>query len=237
MAATDVIVIGAGHNGLIAATLLAKRGLKVVVVERADRVGGCMLTNEIVPGFWCPRLTHSAAIDESIVRMLDLGRHGLKRIRPEAAACAPTIDGRALVLWRDAGRAAEEIAAFSRKDAGRYSRFLASFASISGLIRRLCESPPPSIDDPNAADLFALLKAGRGFRALGKGDAHRLLRWLPMPIADMIGEWFESEPLKATLAAGGLLGSLPPLRLPPAYRSAPARMSRGLRSPMKQQPA
>src|SRR4051794_545878 len=108
----DVIVIGGGHNGLVAATFLAKAGLKTVVLERSDRVGGCARTTDLAPGFRCPTLTHTTAIDPAIVRSLDLRRHGLRVRRPEANACAPTLDGRSLVLWRDASRAADEVRAF-----------------------------------------------------------------------------------------------------------------------------
>ena len=204
---TDVVVIGGGVNGLVTATLLAKAGRKVLVLERSDRIGGCARTTELAPGFRCPQLAHTAAIDPALVRALDLARHGLRVIRPEADACAPTVDGRALVLWRDAVRAATDIRAFSAKDAAQYPRFLASFAHISAVLRGLSESAPPSIDDPTAGDLLALLRTGRAFRKLGKPDAYRLLRWMPMAVADLAGEWFESEPLRATVAAGGLLGS------------------------------
>jgi phytoene dehydrogenase-like protein len=203
----DVIVIGGGHNGLVAATLLAKAGRTVVVLERGDRVGGCARTSELAPGFRCPTLAHAAAIDPAVVRSLGLDRHGLEIARPTADACAPTLDGRALMLWRDRDRAAQDIRAFSAKDADRYPRFLDSFARISGVLRALCAAAPPDIDDPTAADVVALLKAGRRFRALGKADAYRLLRWMPMAVADLAGEWFESEPLRATVAAGGVLGS------------------------------
>jgi phytoene dehydrogenase-like protein len=203
----DVIVIGGGHNGLIAATFLARAGLKTIVLERTDAAGGCARTTEIAPGFRCPTLAHVAHIDAAIVRALALERHGLQIIQPDADVCAPTMDGRALTLWRDPGRAAQEIRAFSSKDADQYPRFLDSIRKISTVLRAVLASPPPSIDDPTAADLMELLKTGRAFRALGKADAYRLLRWMPMAVADLVGEWFESEPLTATVVAGGVLGS------------------------------
>jgi phytoene dehydrogenase-like protein len=203
----DVVVIGGGHNGLIAATMFAKGGLKTVVLERSDRVGGCARTSELAPGFHCPALAHTAAIDPAIVRALALERHGLQIIRPDADVCAPALDGRALTLWHDPARASAEIRAWSAKDADRYPRFLDSFRRMSGVLRALFSVAPPSIDAPSALDVMKLLRTARVFRALGKADAYRLLRWLPMPVADLVGEWFETEPLRATIAAGGVLGS------------------------------
>src|SRR5207249_2667895 len=104
-ATADVVVIGGGVNGLVTATLLAKAGLKTIVLEQSDRIGGCARTGEIAPGFTCPTLAHTAAIDPALLRTLGLERHGLRIIRPAADACAPTKDGRALVLWRDAAKA------------------------------------------------------------------------------------------------------------------------------------
>src|SRR5262249_55735807 len=204
---TDVVVIGGGVNGLVTATPLARAGLKTTVVEQSDRVGGCARTSEIAPRFKCPTLAHSAAIDPALVRTLGLERHGLRIVRPAADACAPTKDGRALVLWRDVAKASEEVRAFSAKDAARYPGFLRSVSNISGVLRAVLESAPPSIDDPSAGDVLELLQTGRRFRALGKADAYRLLRWMPMAVADLAGEWFESEALRATVAAGGILGS------------------------------
>ena len=191
----DVIVIGGGVNGLVTATLLARAGLKTLLLERGERVGGGAL------------LSHAAALDPTLVRSLGLAQHGLRIARPAADACAPTRDGRALILWNDAARASASIRGFSAKDAGQYPRFLRSFATISGVLRAVAASPPPSIDDPTATDVIELLKTGRAFRALGKADAYRLLRWMPMAVADLASEWFESEPLRATIAAGGILGS------------------------------
>ncbi|MGH9143782.1 MAG: phytoene desaturase family protein [Vicinamibacterales bacterium] len=203
----DVVVVGAGVNGLVTATLLARAGRTVLVLERSDRVGGCARTDAITPGFRGPTLAHAAAIDPSLVRSLALDRHGLRIVRPAADVCAPTPDGHALILWNDRARARASIAAFSARDAERYPRFLDSFARISAVLRAVAATPPPSIDHPDTSDLIELLKAGRKFRALGKSDAHRLLRWMPMAVADVASEWFDSEPLRATVAAGGLLGS------------------------------
>ena len=203
----EVIIIGGGHNALVAAAYLAKAGLKPLVLERGDRVGGCAATGEIAPGFRGPTLAHAAAIDPAVVRGLALERHGLEIVRTEAAACAPAREGRGLVLWTDAGRAAESIKSVSPRDAERYPQFLASFARISGVLRALAAAPPPSLDSPTGGDFIEILKTGRRFRALGKADAYRLIRWMPMAVADVAGEWFESEPLRATVAAGGVLGS------------------------------
>jgi phytoene dehydrogenase-like protein len=179
----------------------------VLVLERSDRVGGCARTDEIAPGFRCPTLAHSAAIDRAIVRSLNLEQHGLRIVTPAADACAPTKDGRALILWNDVGRAAANIRAFSVKDAEQYPLFLRSFAKVSEVLRGVAGATPPSIDEPTTSDVIALLKTGRKFRALGKADAYGLLRWMPMAVADLASEWFESEPLRATLASGGNLGS------------------------------
>ncbi len=207
MITRDVVIVGGGHNGLVTATFLARAGLRPLVLERSDRVGGCAITSELAPGFRCPTLAHAAAMDPAIVRALGLEQRGLQIIKPAVDACAPTLDNRALVLWSDAARAAESIRTFSPADAEQYPRFLQSVASISGVLRAIANAPAPSLDSASAGDLFELLKTGRKFRGLGRQDAYRLLRWMPMAVADLVGEWFESEPLRATVASGGVLGS------------------------------
>src|SRR5262245_23635796 len=120
----DVVIIGGGHNGLIAAAYLAKAGLKPIVLERREQVGGAARTSEIAPGFRCSTLVHRAAIDPSILRDLDLERRGLHVVKPPALVFSPAGDGRGLTLWADRSAAVSEIASFSQRDADRYHAFL-----------------------------------------------------------------------------------------------------------------
>jgi phytoene dehydrogenase-like protein len=144
----DVLVIGGGHNGLAAATFLAKAGFKTLVLERGDRVGGAARTSEIAPGFRCSTLAHAASIDPAIARALALERHGLQIIRPDVDVCA--IGGaRPLTLWHDTARAASEVAAHSADDAIRYPKFIDAFGRISRVLRSVLAAIPPSIDDPS----------------------------------------------------------------------------------------
>lgn len=203
-----VVIIGGGHNGLVAAFYLARAGLKPLVLERRETVGGAVITGEIHPGYRCPTLSHAAGpLRADIARDMRLDRHGLRPFRPDPHVFAPAPDGRALVLYQDAGRSAGEIRRFSAKDAVAYPAFQESIRRIAGLLDHLRRVTPPSIDRPSAGDLWSLLGVGRRFRALGRTDAYRFLRWGPMAVADLVGEWFETELLRATLAARGIFGA------------------------------
>jgi phytoene dehydrogenase-like protein len=205
----DIVIIGGGHNGLVAAFYLAKAGLKPLVLERRDTVGGGAITSEIAPGFRGPTLTHSTGLLwQDVARDLDLGRHGVEFLASEAQVFAPGADGRALVLYNDVRRSAESIRAFSAKDADAYPEYRASMTRISSVIASVFASTPPSIDKPTMSELWTLLGTGRQFRALGKKDGYRLLRWGPMPVADLMHEWFETELLAAALAGAGVSGTM-----------------------------
>jgi phytoene dehydrogenase-like protein len=203
----DIVIIGGGVNGLVAATLLAKAGRKPLVLERAARVGGCAITSEIVPGFTGPTLSHWAALDASLVRNLGLEQHGLQVATGEALGCVPSTNARALTIWRDRNRAQQDLAAASAADADRYPKFVASVSAVNAVLRRLTAAPAPAIDAPGAGDLLELLKTGRQFRALNRKDAYSLLRWLPMPVADFAEEWFEQAAMRVAVAAAGVMGS------------------------------
>jgi phytoene dehydrogenase-like protein len=138
---------------------------------------------------------------------LKLARHGLEMITPEARVLALAPDGRHLCLYNDVGRTVSEIEKFSANDAKSYPEFVNSFSRIGRVLAPLLSMTPPSIDQPTKTDLWHLGKVGLAFRGLGKRDEYRLLRWAPMAVADLVSEWFETELLRATVAARGIHGA------------------------------
>jgi phytoene dehydrogenase-like protein len=204
----DVVIIGGGHNGLITAFYLAKAGYKPLVLERSAQVGGAAVTDEFHPGFRCSTLSHTAGpLLPSVVRDMQLERHGLKLITPEVCVTAISLDGRALSLYQDTKRSAQAIAAFSQKDAAKYPEFEQSLGKIGKVIGEALATTPPDIDHPSNGDLWSMLKTGRAIRKLGKKDMFRLLRWGPMAVADLASEYFETELLRAVIAARGVFGT------------------------------
>src|SRR5215213_1640704 len=204
----DVIIVGAGHNGLVAACYLAKSGLKTLVLEQREIVGGGAVTEEIHPGFRCSTLDHAAGpLSAEVADDLNLSRFGLEMITPEARVLALSPDGRSLCIYNDIKRTATEIEKFSANDAKVYPEFVNSFARIGKVLAPLISMTPPLIDRPTKGDVWQLGKVGLAFRGLGKKDEYRLLRWGPMAVADLVGEWFETELLRAVVAARGIHGA------------------------------
>jgi phytoene dehydrogenase-like protein len=204
----DIVIIGGGHNGLVTAFYLGKAGYKPLVLERSAQVGGAAITDEFHPGFRCSTLAHAAGpIRPDVVRDMRLEKHGLKFITPEVSLTALTPDGRALSLYRDTQQSAQEITAFSSKDAAKYPQFQESLGKMGRVIADALSTTPPNIDNPSGSDLWGMLKTGRAIRNLGKKDMYRLLRWGPMAVADLAAEYFETELLRAVVAARGVFGT------------------------------
>jgi phytoene dehydrogenase-like protein len=204
----DVIIVGGGHNGLVTAFYLAKAGFKPLVLERRDQVGGAAITEEFHPGFRCSTLAHNAGpLRADIVRDMQLEKHGLKFVTPDVNTVSLLPDGRPLILYSDEKKAAQEIALWSQKDATSYSAFGAALGKIGKVIGEALLLTPPNIDNPNSGDLWGMLKTGRSIRNLGKKDLYRVLRWGPMAAADLVAEFFDTEPLRATIAARGIFGT------------------------------
>ncbi len=204
----DVVVIGGGGNSLTAAAYLAKRGFQTVVLERREILGGVAVTEEFAPGFRASSLLHATGpFLPSIVRDLDLPRFGLSWIETETRVFAPAPDGRAITLYGDPGRTARELEKISPHDAKGYLAFHESLGRIGRVLEPLLRMTPPSIDDPSFSEMWDLLGVGRKFRALPRRDAFRLLRWGPMAVADLVSEFFETELLRAVVAARGIYGA------------------------------
>src|SRR5213593_687751 len=128
----DVVIIGGGHNGLVTAFYLAKAGFKPLVLERRTQPGGAAITEEFHPGFKCSTLAHSAGpLRAEIVSDMRLEKHGLKMVQPELRVFAPSPDGRALFLYGDAGKTAQAISTFSKKDVEKYGEFESALGKIA----------------------------------------------------------------------------------------------------------
>jgi phytoene dehydrogenase-like protein len=204
----DVVVIGAGVNGLTCAAFLARAGLKTLVLERQSVVGGCAQSREIAPGFHAPLLAHAAGpLRADVVDGLRLGSHGLTFVSSDVEVTSIAEDGPPLVLYGDPARTANGLRTFSTRDAEAWPRFTETREALGRVISTLFHATPPSIDELAGRDVWSLLRTFRAFRALPKADAYRLLRWAPMAVADLVGETFETERLRAAVAADGIFGT------------------------------
>jgi phytoene dehydrogenase-like protein len=201
----DVVVIGGGLNGLVVATYLAKAKRRVLVVERRPVIGGSTVTEEIAPGFRCDTCLHDAGwLSPRIARELDLERHGLALLRSSSGVLAPLAGKDHLYLDTDPTRAADAIRRFSPADAKRWPEFAALVAELAGFLEALYTSPPPRIDADTLAEHVTMLGHGRRLRKLGKTRMVELLRTLPMSVAELLDDWFESDALKGAVGAQGI---------------------------------
>ncbi len=201
----DAVIIGAGHNALVTATYLAKSGLRTLVLERRDRVGGAADTIELGPGIKVPALAHTVGrLRPSVHRDLDLKRHGLSLLGPDVRVFAPSPDGSSVVLWGDAAKTAEGLRERSAADANGYIAFDGLVRSMGRFLEELGRSAPPDIEAPGLGDALTGLKLGKAFRSLGKHDSRTILRILPMAIADLVAESFETDAVRAAIAWRGV---------------------------------
>jgi len=204
----DAIVIGAGHNGLVAAAYLAKSGKKVLVLERRPIVGGITATEEIFPGFKFSACAHLAgSFAQEIIADLDLQKHGLQILPLNPLLFAPSLEGNSLTIPRDLAQAVEEIGRHSKNDGQRFAIFCSLLKRMSAFLLILYPLPLPDRAAPGNSSPLELIKAAWKFHRLGEKERYEFLRILPMSVADLVDGWFENDLLKAALAASGLLGS------------------------------
>jgi phytoene dehydrogenase-like protein len=201
----DAVVIGAGHNGLVAAGYLARAGRRVLVVERRPEPGGILADAVLADGARVPAVVHTVGrLRTSVIRDLDLERHGLSMIRPAVRAFAPQPDGGAVTLWADPARTAEALRALSPRDAAAYPLFDRKVRAIASFLAHLNAAAPPAVHRPTFADAVAGLRLGRAFRQLGRRAGRETFRVLPMAVADLVGDEFERDEIRGAIAARAL---------------------------------
>jgi phytoene dehydrogenase-like protein len=203
----DTCIIGGGHNGLVCAAYLARAGQRVVVLERQDLVGGAALTREVFPGFKFSVFSYVVSLlRPEIIRDLDLPRHGL-HILPLESTLTPLENGDYLAQWGDHDQNHRELARHSLKDAEAYDEFGRLMHHMGRAVKPLLAMSPPDPCSNDPRELLGLARFAQHFRSLGRSRFYALHKLLTMSTADYLDEWFETEGLKATKSASGIIGT------------------------------
>ncbi len=203
----DVIIVGGGHNGLVAATYLARGGRRVLVLERRPLVGGACVTEETFPGFKVSTASYvNSLFRPQIIRELELAKHGLEILERSPSSFTPMKDGRSLFFWPDAQKTIDSIAQFSRKDAEAFPKYEAMLERIADTIEPTLDMPPPDPSDTSLGNLWTLLKFAMRMRPL-TGQLDDVMRLFMAPARTVLEDWFESDELRATLATDAVIGA------------------------------
>jgi len=206
--AYDAIVVGAGHNGLVAAAYLARSGVKTAVFEARHVVGGAAVTEELWPGFKVSRCAYvNSLFQPEIVRDLELKKHGFEMLPRSPSSFTPFPDGRHLLLGPDRDLVRREISKFSLKDADNYPRYEAAIEEIAAVLEPLMAMVPPNPGKVGLEDLWAYGRFGLRHRGTLKSKWQDIVRVLAGSGTDLLDRWFESEQLKVTLATDAVIGA------------------------------
>ncbi|PYS20451.1 MAG: amine oxidase [Acidobacteria bacterium] len=210
----DVIVIGGGHNGLVNAAYLSRAGKRVLVLERRHVLGGAAVTEEVFPGFKFSVCSYVVSLlRPEIIRELSLTRHGL-HLLPLDSVFTPLLNGDYLLRVSDHAKTRRELSRHSKIDAEAYDEFGKAMVEMARFVKPMMSMTPPdptSLKPKDLGDLFGLL---RRFQRLPFEDKYNQVQLMTLSAVDLLDQWFETDALKATLAASGIIGTFLGVRSP-----------------------
>lgn len=210
----DVIVIGGGHNGLVTAAYLARAKKNVLVLEARHVLGGAAVTEEIFPGFKFSVASYVVSLlRPEIIRELELPRHGLS-ILPLDGTFTPMLNGDYLWRMNDHARTRREIARHSRLDAEAYDEYAKAMVEMARFVKPILNLTPPDPTSLKLRGVWDLLSLGRRFQKLSTSDKYNQVQLMTMSAVDFLNQWFETDVLKATMSASGIIGTFLGVRSP-----------------------
>jgi phytoene dehydrogenase-like protein len=203
----DAIVVGGGHNGLVNGAYLARAGLKTLIIERRQLVGGAAITEELYPGFSFTTFSYALSLlRPDIIHELELTKHGFMPLLM-SSTFAPMENGDYLWLGQDHDQNLKEIARHSQHDADAYEQYSHDMEMVCRAIKPLLDAPPPDLFSDDPEELLALASLGSRFRRLDKRVLHNVVRLLTGSAADFLDDYFESDILKGYLASSSIIGT------------------------------
>src|SRR5262245_42213174 len=203
----DAIVVGGGHNGLTAAAYLARGGLRVLVLERREILGGCCVTEEIAPGCRASTTSYIASmLRPEIVRDLRLKAHGLRMVPCDPALQVPFPDGEVVAWWADKERTLAELGRHSRRDAETFARIDERLKRLARYLQPFFLEPPPDVHAAGLAGVAELLRVGRRFRSISGDEIAEMLSFLTGSLGEFLDRHYESEKVKTLVLATTVYG-------------------------------